>query len=222
MADLTYELDLSRPSKIVNWHEYSVAVTTLADQLRGAVIEQTTILAGVLQGGFIVAQSLADQLGHKHVATLADGPNGSGLRMHLVTDSSEVDVKVAGETVLVIDEVIDSGRTACYFARRLADAGANEVMLACLFRSHDSAVDAYAAVTFDSMPNLILPWRLFRDLPAAIKALIEHRPLTTERMVESLAEHDVVIPPEVLLSRLRQLRTRNLIARTEAGWRWSA
>jgi hypoxanthine phosphoribosyltransferase len=220
MTDLTYKLDLSRPSRIVTWHDYSVAVATLADRLRGDVIEQSTVLAGVLQGGFIVAQSLADYLGHNHVSTLADGPNGSGLRMHLAADSAEVDVEVAGKTVLVIDEVIDSGRTARFFARRLADAGADKVMLACLFQSRDSAVNAYAALTLDSMPNLILPWRILRDLPAVIKALTEHGPLTTERLAENLAEHDAVIAPEVLLSGLQQLRTRNLIARTETGWRW--
>lgn len=220
MTDLTYELDLTRPGKIVTWHDYSVAVATLADHLRGAVLEQSTVLAGVLQGGFIVAQSLADHLGRDHVSTLADGPNDSGLRMHLVADSAEVDVEVAGKTVVVINEVIDSGRTARYFARRLADAGAKEIMLACLFQSRDSAVDAHAAVVLDSMPNLILPWRILRDLPAAIKALTEHGPLSTERMIEHLAEHGAVIAPEVLLPRLQQLRARNLIARTETGWRW--
>lgn len=222
MTDLAYELDLSRPSRIVTWQDYSAAVATLAGHLRGAALGQRTVLAGVLQGGFIVAQSLADHLGHEHVSTLAEGPGDSGLRMHLAADSAEVDVTVAGKTVVVIDEVIDSGRTARYFARRLADAGATAVMLACLFQSRDSAVAAYAAVVVDSMPNLILPWRVLRDLPATVKALTEHGPLTTERMVEHLAEHGAVIAPEALLSRLRQLRARNLVVRTESGWRWRA
>jgi hypoxanthine phosphoribosyltransferase len=88
----------------------------------------------VLEGARVFAESLCRRLpwgsgfATVKVASYGDRTVSSG-RVSIVQDLGS---SVAGRTVLVIEDIVDTGRTVDFLARHLAGAGAREVHVATL------------------------------------------------------------------------------------------
>ena len=117
-------------------------------------------IVGVLRGGFIVARIVADALGiedlgavevkfYKGIAEHAERP--------IITQPLTLDVR--DKKVLIVDDVVDSGRTLEVVTEQVRLRGASTVKSAALFTKPKSIIhpDFYITMTTDW---IIFPWEL--------------------------------------------------------------
>ena len=115
--------------------EIAARVDGLSEAIAGAMGSDITIVA-VLKGSFVFAADLLRALFHKGVhprvdfMTLASyGAGTEGQEVRILKDITE---DVAGRKVLLIDDILESGRTLAAAKATLAARGAAEVRLCVL------------------------------------------------------------------------------------------
>ncbi len=92
------------------------------------------LIVGVARGGWIPARVLSDLLEKVNLANArAESYTGIAKGGKLLL-TQRVSVDVAGKQVLVVDEVVDSGKSAQLIAEHIIALGAREVKTAALFR----------------------------------------------------------------------------------------
>ena len=117
--------------------EIAARVAALAAEIRDAGFRENLLVVAVLKGGFVFAADLIRAL---HVAGVSpevdfmslssyrDGTASSGT----VTVLRDLETDVAGRNVLIVDDILESGRTLAYAKKLLAERGAARVGLAVL------------------------------------------------------------------------------------------
>ena len=220
-ADLAYRPRDGRPARMMPWPAVQRAVDALAVQIRDAGTEPDAVI-GIAQGGWIVAQCLADHFPGTPVLAAHARQDGTGLRAELASAQDgllrPVVTLVPGAAVVLADEVIDSGRTIGAFAAMLRRDFRLTVVTACLAASTgaDPAPD-FAADRMDDLPELVLPWRVQRDFPQTIGCLLRACPLDTDQIDERLRELGHDIHPGVLARRLDGLAAAGLVTAGPGG-----
>jgi hypoxanthine phosphoribosyltransferase len=181
-------------------------------------------LVGILQGGWITAQSLADLLPASTVLAAAarqSDQRTDGLELFAGTDGLlQATAPPEARPVIVVDEVVDSGRTARFFLTHLAQLTGCEPQLACLAAA-DTAAPAphFTAWTMSHLPALVLPWRVLRDIDQSAACLLAAGPLTTAQFDERLRDLGHDIDPDLLDLHLHRLAARRLLHRSGNRWR---
>jgi hypoxanthine phosphoribosyltransferase len=219
MADvaetLTHLMPTGRPARIVTW----AAFQRLVDELVGKVVDfRPDLVVGILQGGWVVAQALGDQLPDV-VTTMIGGDLDHGFQLLAADDGIlRPGPAPAGARILLVDEVVDSGRTAGYFTEKLVAEGAAAVATACLFSTQDGRPGAqFAARRFDHLPNLVFPWRVLRDLQATMDCLLAAGPQTVPELRSRLADLGFT-RVHGLEKGLEKLRSRGLLQCDGERW----
>ncbi|MEM0014021.1 MAG: phosphoribosyltransferase [Zestosphaera sp.] len=154
---------------IPSWEEIHMAVLRLAT----LILEdgfRTDLVVGILRGGYIVARVLCDLLGisdigvvevkfYKGIEERAERP--------IITQPLTADVK--GKSVLVVDDVADSGRTLEVVTEQTRLRGAKSVKTAVLYYKPRSIIkpDYYSHETIEWV---VFPW----ELCEFIRELIMH------------------------------------------------
>lgn len=192
----------------------------VAAQIRAAHQGPLT-LVGILQGGFIVAQSLADLLpGSVVLSASARHSREHAEGIELFTSDDGLLTRTTpppGRALILVDEVVDSGRTARYFLGQLA---AHAPELACLAAATSAdPAPRFTARRMSDLPALVLPWRVLRDIDQTAACLLALGPLTTEQIDERLRELGHELGPDVLEPRLDALAHRGLLARHGNQWK---
>jgi len=185
-ARLVHEKPTGRRSRIVTWGAFQRLVDDLTPQI---LAFHPDYLLGVLQSGWIVAQALADQIVGSQLLMAAVDANGS-LQLMGVEDGICAPFRdVAGTRVVVVDEVVDSGKTMAHFIDEVLRAGASEVATASLVSSEEADPQpTYSSRRYDELPNFVLPWRVFRDFDATVQCLLAAGPRTVEQMMTRLSD----------------------------------
>ena len=217
MPDLTFTLDADRPAVLVGWPEYEVLVAELAGHI--SALGQDVALVGFLHGGLMVAQSLADRLGCPIVVAMAAEPSGDP-RLIYAVDGVIADPFWTRRTV-VIDEVVDSGRTMEYALSALSTAGYHKPIGATLFAGRTTIAGLLTARRMDPLPNIVLPWRVLRDFPATAGCLLADGPKTSEEIADALEERGFFgLYPERLETSLALARAAGVVNRSGNRWEW--
>lgn len=109
----------------------------LAAEIRDAGFRERPLVVAVLKGGFVFAADLIRALHHAGISPEVDfmslssyhsGIESSGV----VTVLRDLETDVSGRNVLIVDDILESGRTLAYAKRLLAERGAERVGLAVL------------------------------------------------------------------------------------------
>ncbi len=112
-------------------------VGAIAEEIRDAGFAEDLVVVAVLKGGFVFAADLIRALHHAGVSpevdfmslsSYRDGTASSGT----VTVLRDLETDVAGRRVLLVDDILESGRTLAYAVRLLTERGASRVGLAVL------------------------------------------------------------------------------------------
>jgi hypoxanthine phosphoribosyltransferase len=208
----------------MTWSGVQRDVDLLAAAVHAAGIVPDALI-GIFQGGWIVAQCLADHFpGSLMLGALACPDGCGGMRAELLATRDGLLAPASpepGSTVLLVDEVVDSGRTARFYLDQLrADLGLRPY-LACLAAdtTADPAPD-FAAQRMENLPALVLPWRILRDFAQTMACLLRAGPLTTDQIDERLRELGHDIAPDVLATRLGELAGHGQVS-AGAGGTWA-
>ncbi|MCX4763630.1 phosphoribosyltransferase family protein [Streptomyces sp. NBC_01275] len=220
---LVFRAARDRASRMVSWAAVQRDVDALAEAIHSAGVVPTALI-GIFQGGWLVAQCLADHFpGAPVLGCLArQGDDEARVVLFGATDGLHTEVvPEPGSTALLVDEVVDSGRTAGFYLERLRDDFGVHAHLVCL--AADTAARPapdFAAQRMDSLPALVLPWRVLRDFEQTAACLLRAEPMTTSQIDERLREFGHDIAPRVLDARLRSLAARGLVRLGDDGT-WS-
>ena len=121
-------------TKYLSRHDIEATVVSLANRINQDYDQQSLILVGVLKGASIF---LADLVRHLTPVVEVDFVRLSSygkaqLSSGTVTITKDISVDVAGKNVLIVEEIIDSGRTLKFLYDRLISSSAASVEIVTL------------------------------------------------------------------------------------------
>lgn len=155
MEQVRHEQPLKR---ILGWDDISREVNTLIDQLQ----DEYDVMLVITRGGMIPACLISEKLDIRNILVAAvQLYTGIGTTLDApVFLQFPTDTLLANKSVLVVDDVWDSGRTAVAVRERVRVAGGQPVVAVLHYKPrasrfpHDQP-DHYAEVTEDW---LVYPW----------------------------------------------------------------
>lgn len=127
-------IDQRQFTKYLSKHEIEGAVVELATRINQDYAEKSVILVGVLKGAIMFMADLSRQLKvdfeveFVRLSSYGKARDSSGT----VTILKDIQVDVRDRHVLIVEEIIDSGRTLKFLYERLKSAGAASVEIVTL------------------------------------------------------------------------------------------
>ena len=122
---------LARAELLVTPAEVRVAVARVADEIAVVLCEQQPLLLAVMRGGIVFAGRLLPllqfPLDFDYIDATRYGENMRGGELHWRMD---VPAAARGRVVLLIDDILDEGRTLAAMRDRLLEQGALRVLIA--------------------------------------------------------------------------------------------
>jgi len=143
----------------VSWNEIYEMLLSLADKMKKNKFEPD-ILVGVCRGGWIPACILSDLLQKTQLASVkVEFYTGIAKAKREPMITQPVSVPVDGRKVLVIDDIVDTGKSIDMVKRHIRELKAKEVKIATLYRKpwSKTAPDYYEKET-DKW--IIFPWEI--------------------------------------------------------------
>jgi hypoxanthine phosphoribosyltransferase len=138
-----------RPGRILISHdEITARVRMLGESIRRDYTGRAPVLVGVLKGAVVFAADLIRaialpvSLDFMSVSSYGSGTRSSGV----VRLTSDLSISIEGRDVIIVEDIIDSGRTISYLRRNLATRHPRSLALCVLLdkiarREVDVAVD---------------------------------------------------------------------------------
>lgn len=123
--------DLPRSDEVVSAAEVQAAVDRLATEIGARLAGRHPLVIAVMNGGLVFAGQLLPRLGFplevSYVHVRRYGRDTSGGELVWIAGPHE---PVRGRTVLLVDDILDEGRTLATIRSRLLEQGAVEVLVA--------------------------------------------------------------------------------------------
>ncbi|MDR2120706.1 MAG: hypoxanthine phosphoribosyltransferase [Tannerella sp.] len=133
--------------------EYIVgSIARMAAEIALDLHDENPLFVGILNGAYMFAAELMSRLSPEYELTFAAYSSYRGIRSEgVVKELLPVGSDVRGRTVILLEDVIDTGLTMQYVVSKLREAGAADVRLATmLFKP--------AALKCDLKPNYVGLW----------------------------------------------------------------
>lgn len=167
------------------------------------------VIVGVLRGGYIVARVVADALGISDIGVVeVKFYKGIGEQAERPVITQPLTTEIRGRKVLIVDDVVDSGRTLEVVSEQVRLRGASEVRTAALYYKPRSIIKPdYLVVETDKW--ILFPWELgefVRELMPA-KGL----EMTKENIKEFLSSFGVEASDEVITKLAESIKLCNML-----------
>ncbi|MCI4343601.1 MAG: phosphoribosyltransferase [Thermoplasmata archaeon] len=171
-------VDLPRCRR-ATWSEVDRWADRLAEQVRSAVRIPET-LVGLTRGGWVPARLLSDRLGVKRVVSIRAQHWGVTATPDGVASLSEgLSGPVAGERVLIVDDITDTGESLALAVDHVRAARAASVETATFLHiPHSKLVPTYFAeeIPRDAWVWIVFPWNYWEDLVVLAQKAAEVTP----------------------------------------------
>jgi hypoxanthine phosphoribosyltransferase len=127
-------MDKFRLNRLFSSEEIAVIVKNLADQISGDYSGRELILVCILKGAFMF---LSDLIRHLRIPVKIDfvrlASYGVGMKSSgLVEISKDIEIPIEGKDVLIIEDIVDSGRTLQFLKERLALSNPRSIKICAL------------------------------------------------------------------------------------------
>jgi hypoxanthine phosphoribosyltransferase len=209
------------PAVYVDWEKYQEKIGCLVEQLEKRY--KPDVLVGVFQGGWIVAQSVADSFPDARImgAVRVAGRNRPRLRL-VSTDGRSLPPSrgIRNGRVLLVDEVIDSGRTIQFCRDMLKTWQPIELRVGCMYLYARSQFQPdFASEVFTTARNYVLPWRMKRDLCGIVYNLLHTRPMRADEIVTGVERtFRAALGAREVMRALQELEMRCLAGLRDGVW----
>ena len=152
-------------------------VLDLVDEIGEVIQQEPVVIVGVLRGSFMFLADLVRRLHprglHPQIDFMTLQSYGSGTRSSgNVQITKDVSVDLEGNTVLLVDDILDSGRTLKFALQHVQNKGAAKVLSCCLLdKPARRAVDVQADfIGFQIPDTFVVGYGLdydshYRELP---------------------------------------------------------
>jgi len=178
---------------------------TLAGQVRSSGFAPDLVVA-VSRGGFTPARVLCDVLGIFNLTSVrVVHYRQAATREQAAYVQYPLCIPVAGQRVLVVDDVNDSGDTLQVARAHIASQGPAEVRTAVLHEKLSSPIRAdFAAAAISEWRWLIYPWAVVEDVGGFVRRMSPSPADAAEAAARLRVDYDLQVPPDQL-DRLLQL-----------------
>lgn len=154
--------------EVPSWDQVYVMLLDLAEQIRGDGFEPDFIV-GISRGGLVPARILSDLLENPHLTSVSTEYYVGIYEAKsepLLTQQSQV--SVFGKKILLVDDVVDTGRSAMLVRDHLCQQGLREIRLLTLYCKQWSTAkpDFYSRKTSDWV---VFPWEVKETLAKLTK-----------------------------------------------------
>jgi len=152
-------------------------VTEMVGEITKCLDEEHLVIVGILRGSFMFLADLVRELNprqfHPQIDFMTLQSYGSGtVSSGNVNITKDVSVSLEGATVLLVDDILDSGRTLSFAIRHMKNKGAEKVYTCCLLdKPARRAVDVNADfIGFQIPDTFVVGYGLdydshYRELP---------------------------------------------------------
>jgi len=127
-------MDKRRLNRLLTAEEIISIVKNLADQISRDYAGKELILVCILKGAFMF---LSDLIRHLRIPVKIDfvrlASYGAGMKSSgLVEISKDIEIPIEGKDVLIIEDIVDSGRTLQFLKERLALSNPRSIKICAL------------------------------------------------------------------------------------------
>ncbi len=143
----------------LSWDDVQSNLLALSDKIERDGYSPDLIV-GIARGGWVIARLLSDMLSVSDLATMAISfYKGIDERLEVPTITQPVSESPIGKSVLIVDDVADSGESLKLAKRHIAERGARSIRIATIHVKPQSVVipDFYISCT-DSW--VLYPWEM--------------------------------------------------------------
>ncbi len=151
------------------WDDIDRWAETLAERIRAADRVPDTIV-GLTRGGWVPSRLLSDRLGVRRIVSLRAqhwGVTATPTGAAQVTEG--LSGPVAGQRVLIVDDITDTGESLRLAVEHVTDGGAARITTATLLHiAHSKFVPDFFAeeIPRDAWVWVVFPWNYWEDLRA--------------------------------------------------------
>jgi hypoxanthine phosphoribosyltransferase len=168
------ELDVDIEATVVSAEQITERITELAKEIDSDYVGREPMLIGVLKGAAMFMSDLARALERPSTMEfMAVSSYGSGTQTSgVVRILKDLDRDIAGEHVLIVEDIIDSGLTLSWLLKNLSSRNPASISIVALLRKPEAVkvnVDV-KYVGFDIPNEFVVGYGLdyaerYRDLP---------------------------------------------------------
>jgi hypoxanthine phosphoribosyltransferase len=134
------ELDADVEAVLISAEQIAARITELAAEIDADYVGREPVLVGVLKGAVMFMSDLARALDRPStmefmaVSSYGSGTQSSGV----VRILKDLDRDIAGEHVLIVEDIIDSGLTLSWLLKNLASRSPASIAVVALLRKPDA------------------------------------------------------------------------------------
>jgi len=207
--------------KLVTYDEIAKWANKLAKEIRNCGCKPTAII-GLTRGGWVPARILCDELGVKKLYAIKTehwgvtaNPDGKAL----LTQELNSDVK--GESVLIVDDITDTGESLALALKHLSGKKAKEVKTSTLLHITHSKMepDFYAVeVPKERWAWFIFPWNLHEDLRTLLPKTL-YEPKTEAEIKQAFrSQFKISVSPALIRVTLKDLAAMGKVKKDGKKW----
>jgi hypoxanthine phosphoribosyltransferase len=149
--------------EVPKWREVYESLLDLSDRIRSDEFKPD-IIVGISRGGWFPARIMSDLLGNPYIASV-----GAEFYVGLYETNREprliqpIAVDIFDKKILLVDDVVDTGKSMVLIKKHLSRQGAKEIKLLTLYYKPWSVVkpDFYSKETSDW---IVFPWEIKETL----------------------------------------------------------
>ncbi len=150
----SYDYSHRQGINVIAWDKFAALTAQLVEKLAPA---NPDIIIGIARAGLIPATTVACMLRREMYPVRITRRVNDEVMYQTPVWKVPVSPDVAGKTVIVVDEIADTGQTLHLVAERVRELGAAQVLTACLVRhSWADPVPDFVALVTDEL--VIFPW----------------------------------------------------------------
>lgn len=211
----------SFPCKIVTYDEMAKWTLDVARQIQDCNCKPSVII-GLTRGGWVPARLLCDHLHVKKlyaVKTEHWGITANQDGKALLTQ--ELNAKIDGESVLVVDDITDSGESLQLAIAHVQALKPSEIKTATLLHITHSAIEPnfYSVkVPKEEWTWFIFPWNLHEDLRTLIPKSFVGGKTEDEIRRAFNANFKIDVPEELVRSTMKDLEAEGKVRRSGRTW----
>ena len=181
------------------WNEVHEMMLRIAEKIRDDAF-RPDIIVGLARGGLVPARVFSDLLEQSNLATIrTECYVGTSKSKSKPVLSEKLSARVEGQSVLLVDDVADTGRSLKLAKRHIMESGAREIRIVALFKKPWSTLKPDYSAAETSL-WVVFPW----DMKETVRSAFENRGnMTNTELSEKLKSAGL---PEPLVDRfLREI-----------------
>jgi hypoxanthine phosphoribosyltransferase len=190
----------SFPCELVTWHQSYALAKKLAERIRKSGFRPDIVIA-IGRGGYVPARVVCDFLLQERLTSIKIEHWGiAAHRMDRATICFPIAVDITGQSVLIVDDVTDTGETLVAAVDYIGSLGCGEMRTGVLQHKASSAFRPdFCGEQVTGWRWIIYPWAAHEDLVGFTEIVLTDELVSFDEIRTALSErYEIVVDDEIL------------------------